>query len=148
MASKLDAVCLALASLWQSVSGPRVVDGPQVNAESLPEWLFVGFDGADPGEGNEGASADQEWMAFARIKQEQGEITCAAVVVSGEADIPAVRARADDIISDAEGLLRADPTLGGLVMQAGLSRQIFFPMQTDKGAKARVVFTVTYQAQL
>ena len=151
MASKLDAVCLFLAALWQAdpdFSTVRVVDGPQVNEEDANEWLFVGYDADNLDDSTEGASAEQDWMAFAKLKQEQGEVTCAAVVRSGEVNIPAVRARALDIVSDAEDGLRTDPTLGGLVMQSWLSDQRFIPMVTQTGCKARVVFTVSYLAQL
>lgn len=151
MASKVDAVCLALTALWDAapaLDGVTVYDGPQVNSNPVTEALFVGYDADALGETNEGAVAVQDWMAFAKTKDENGEITCAVVVVSGSPDIPTVRARAFAIVSAAEGALRTDPLLGGLVMKSWLSEQRFIPMQTDKGAKARVVFTVAYMAEI
>lgn len=151
MASKVDAVCLALTALFKAapaLSSTTVYDGPQVNADPVTEALFVGYDADALAETNEGAASAQDWMAFAKTKDERAEVTCAVVVVSGSPDIPTVRARAFAIVSAAEDALRTDPLLGGLVMSSWLSEQRFIPMQTDKGAKARVVFTVAYTASI
>lgn len=151
MSTKVDAVCLYLTAMWQAdadLSAVEVVDGPQVNSDAANEWLFVGFDGDVPDEGNEAVSAEQDAMAFARVKQESADVTCAIVVRSGDTETTAVRARAYEILSDAEDTLRADETLSGLVMRAHVSAHQYIPVQTQGGAKARVVFTVTYQAQL
>ena len=149
MATKVDAVCLALTALWTSaLSTVRVVDGPQANSDAASDWLFVGADGDAPDEGMEGASVDQSWMAFAKTMQETGEITCAVVSRAGDTDIPSVRARAYAILASAETALRADPLLGGVVMQSYVSAHQYIPVITQGGCKARVVFTVTYQAQL
>lgn len=148
MTTKVDAVCAALTALWQSIPGPTVVDGPQVNSDAANEWLFVGHDGDEPDEGNEAVSAEQDLMAFLKTKQETADITCAVVARDGTADVTAVRARAYEIFSDAEDRLRADLTLGGLVMQSFISTHQYMPVITQGGCKARVVFTVTYLAQL
>jgi hypothetical protein len=151
MASKVDAVCLALTALWQAavaLDPVNVVDGPQVNAISEGEWLFVGYDADTLDETTDGAVGLQTFEAFLKTKFETGEVTCSAVVVRGDTDVPAARARAFAIVSAAEDSLRADLSLGGLAMQCWLSEQRFIPMQTNRGAKARVVFTVSYLAQL
>lgn len=151
MSTKADAVCLALAALWGAdpdLSAVEVADGPQVNSDAANEWLFVGFDGDAPDEGSEGLTAEQDLMAFLKTKQETGEITNAVVVRDGGTDIPSLRARAFQILSDAEDALRADMTLGNLVMHAYVSEHTYMPAQTTQGAKVRVVFTVTYQAQI
>jgi hypothetical protein len=151
MASKTDAVCLALTALWQAdpdLDSVQVVDGPQANSDASDEWLFVGFDGDAPDEGNEAVAAEQDWMAFAKTKQETAEVTCAVVVRRGDTDTPAARASAYAILSDAEDSLRADLTLSGSVMNSYISAHQYIPVITQGGCKARVVFTVTYQAQL
>ena len=149
MTTKVDAVCLALTALWTAaLTTVRVADGPQANSDATADWLFVGADGDAPDEGMEGASVDQSWMAFAKTMQETAEVTCAVVSVAGDTDIPSLRARAYAILASAETALRADPLLGGLVMQSYISAHQYMPAQTTQGAKARVVFTVTYQAQL
>lgn len=151
MSTLVDAVCLYLAALWEAdtdLDAVEVVDGPQANSDASPEWLFVGFDGDRPDEGNEAVNAEQDLMTFARGKQESGNVTCAVVVVSGDTDTTVLRARAYAILSDAEDTLRADMQLGGLVMHAYVSEHQYIPAITTSGAKARVVFTVTYLAQL
>ena len=147
MSTKIDAVCLALTALWTAaLTGVQVADGPQANSDASNDWLFVGDDAAD--EGNEAAAVDQSWMAFAKTMQETGEITCAVVSRAGDTDIPTVRARAYAILASAETALRVDPLLGGVVMQSYVSAHQYMPVITQGGCKARVVFTVTYQAQL
>jgi hypothetical protein len=148
VSSKTDAVCLALTALWQPLTGVQVADGPQANSDASDDWLFVAFDGDAPDEGNEAVAAEQSLMAFLKTKQEDAEVTCAVVSRRGDTDIPAARARAYDIVSDAEDLLRTDMQLGGLVMHAFVSAHQYIPVITQGGCKARVVFTVTYKAQL
>jgi len=149
MASKTDAVCLALTAMWSAaLTGIQVVDGPQANSDAANDWLFVGFNGDVPDEFNEGAVVEQSLMAFARTKQEDGLVTCAVVSRSGDTNIPAARARAYGFLAAAEDAVRADMQLGGLVMHAFVSGHQYSPVQTQQGAKVRVVFTVTYMAQI
>lgn len=155
MTTQVDAVMLALTTKWQALSvtggtldGVRVVDGPQATMDAAQEWLFIGYDGADMTNPTEAATTAQSLMAFLRTKQEDTDIHCAAVVVRGDPDIPAARQRALGIVSYAENALRLDMTLSGLVMHSFISGISYIPIQTDHGAKVRVVFTVTYQAQI
>lgn len=149
MSTKADAVCLALTSLWQAaLAGVEVVDGPQVDSEAANEWLFVGHDGGEPDAGNEAVTAEQDLMAFLKTKQETGEVTNAIVVRDGGTDIPLLRAVAYQVLSDAEDALRANMTLSGTVMHAYVSNHQYMPAQTTAGAKVRLVFTVTYLAQI
>jgi hypothetical protein len=151
VSTKVDAVCLALVALWDAnpdLSSVTIADGPQANSEASNEWLFVGADGDAPDEGTEAVSAEQDWMAFAKTKQETADVTCAVVVRDGGSNVSALRPIAFGILSDAEDALRADPTLGGLVMQSHISSHQYIPVITQGGCKARVVFTVTYLAQL
>ena len=153
MSTKTDAVIAALAATWQGLTATtladvQVVDGPQANSDASPDWLFAGHDGGSPTDENEAAITQQNLMAFARTKGEDAEVRCAAIAVRGDTDIVSARQRAYAIVSAAEDALRADMTLGGLVMHAYVSSHTYIPAQTDKGAKVRVVFTVTYKAQL
>lgn len=149
MAAKIDTVILALVATWASaLSGIQVVDGPQVNSDPSDDWLFVGFNGDLPDESNEGATAEQSLMAFAKVKGDDGQITCAVVCRSGETNVPALRLRAMGFLSAAEDAIRTDMQLGGLVMHAYVSDYRYSPVQTQQAAKVRVVFTVTYKAQI
>lgn len=153
MTAKTDAVCLYLTAMGQALTattltGVTVADGPQVNSDPASDWLFVGFNGDIPDEYNEGAIAQQSLMTFARGKQEDGQITCSVVSVASTADIPAVRTRAYGFVGAFEDAVRADMQLGGLVMHAFVSDHRYSPVQTQQGAKVRIVFTVTYKGQL
>jgi hypothetical protein len=149
VSTKTDAVILALTALWQGVlPDVQVVDSAQANADASPRWLFVASDGDTPTDDIEVASAQQTWMVFNKVKQEAADVTCAVVVVSGETSIATVRAQANTILSTAEDTVRSDPTLGGLVMVSSVTSLRYFQNISTAGAKVRVVFTVTYQAQL
>lgn len=152
MSSQIDPVILALFAKWTALTetvlaGVRVADGPQVNSEPSTEWLFVGYDGAETSEFVEGAVVEQDLITFARGKKEGGEVKCGIVAIRGDPDIVACRQRALTIMSVVENSIRTDMTLGGAVMHAYVSAISYIPSQPDKGAKVRVVFTVTYQAQ-
>lgn len=154
MSTQANAVILALVAQWQALSVPagtldgvRVVDGPQVDSDPSTEWLFVGYDGGNQADATEAVSVEQSLMGFLKTKQELAEIRCAAIAVRGDTDIPSARQRGLAIVSAAETALRNDMTLGGLVMHSFVSGISYIPQQTDSGAKVRVVFTVTYQAQ-
>lgn len=149
MSTKTDAVILYLTTLWQgALTEIQVADGPQVNSDASNDWLFVGFNGDMPDEFNEGAVVEQSLMGFAKTKGEDGQVTCSVVSRVGDSDIPAVRARALGFVASAETAVRNDMQLGGLVMHAFVSGHQYIPVQTQQGAKVRVVFTVTYKAQL
>lgn len=152
MSSQADVVIRALTTKWQalmttSLAGVQVVDGPQVNSDPSPEWLFVGYDGAEGSEFAEGAVLEQSLQTFAKGKQESGEVKCAVVVVRGDPNIVEARQRAFTILSVAENALRNDMTLSGSVMHAYVSASTYIPTQATEGAKVRVWFTVSYQAQ-
>lgn len=149
MASLTDPVILYLTAMWTAaLTGVTVADGAQVTSDASNDWLFVGFNGDAPDEYNEGAAGQQSLMAFAKVKGDDGRITCALVSRNGDTDIPAIRARVNGFLSSAEAAVRADMTLGGLVMHAYVSDYRYSPVQTQQGAKVRVVFTVTYKAQI
>lgn len=149
MSSLTDPIILALTTMWQSLTGVQVVDGPQVTSDASNDWLFVGFNGDTPDEYNQGATADQSLMTFARGKQEDGQITCSVISVGGlDTNVPSLRVRAFGFLSAAEDALRANMQLGGLVMHAYVSNIQYSPVQTQQGAKVRIVFSVTYKAQL
>lgn len=149
MASKIDAVCLALTALWHAaLPDVQVADGPQVNSDASNDWLFVGANGEAPESFTQGATVEQTWMAFAKTMQETAQITCAVVSRAGGNDVLPVRTRAYQILASAETALRADPFLGSLLMQSYISSHQYVPVITQDGCKVRIPFVVTYQAQL
>ena len=148
MAARTDPVILYLTALWQPLTGVQVVDGPQADSDPSTDWLFVGATGELADETIEAAVVEQSLMGFARTKAEDGQISCAVVTVRGDTEIQQARADAYAVVAAAEDLLRADMQLGGLVMHAYVSGHNYFPVITNAGAKVRVVFTVTYKAQI
>lgn len=132
-----------------TLAGCNVVDGPQRNADPTQNWLFVGHTGGEPTEGVEVALGQQDLFTFAKGKNEtMGSIDCGIVCVSGDPSIRPVRGQALAYMSAAEDALRADMTLGGLVMHAYLNQILYVPTVSSAGAKVRVMFTVIYQAQI
>lgn len=152
MSTLADSVCLALTTLWQgatttTLTGVVVADGPQADSDPSPDLLYVAYNG-EPDSGALIVDATQNLMGFARLKGEDASVTCSILSSAGEPNVISARARAFTILAAAEDLLRADMQLGGLVMQAYVSSHQYYPSQTTSGAVARVVFTVTYKAQL
>lgn len=152
MSTRLDDVILALTTMWQglqttTLAGVQVVDGPQANADGSPEWVFVGHTGGEPVEGVEAAIGQQDLFTFARGKSETLGVDVGIVCVRGDTSVTLARQRALAIMSACEDALRADMTLGGLVMQAYVTQIQYVPTVTTAGAKVRITFIVTYQAQ-
>jgi len=149
--AKGSTVCAALAALFAAsgaFTGVKVVDGPQVTYEANPEWLFVGFDGGDADGKGVGIQTEQDWMSFNRTFDERAAVTCALVVTAGNAELVTARARVYTLLTAASDAIRTDPTLGGTVMKSYVSGHTYHPQIGSGGSKARLVFTVTYQAQL
>jgi hypothetical protein len=152
MTTRLDDVIVALTTMWQglqatTLSGVQVVDGPQANADPTQEWVFVGHTGGEPVEGVEAAIGQQDLFTFARGKSETVGVDVGIVCVRGDSNVAAARQRALEIFGICESALRSDMTLGDLVMQAYVAQIMYVPTVTTTGAKVRVTFTVTYQAQ-
>lgn len=155
MSTKTDAVILTLLAKWQALAVPagtlanvEVVDGPQASEDASTDWLFVGYDGSPPSKSSEVSSAKQTLLAWLRTKEETADVKCAAVVVSGDLDVPTARARAFTIVGAAEDALRQDITLGGTVLQCYISAHTYDPVIDSVGTRVRVGFTVTYAAQI
>ena len=152
MSSQLDAVILALTVKWQALqsstlAGVNVVDGPQASMDPTQQWLVVGHTGGVPIEGEESAFGQQDLYTFAKGKSESINIDCGIVCASGDPNIAPARQRCLAIMSVCEDSLRQDMTLGGIVMHAYIAQIMYVPTVTSTGAKVRVTFTVSYQAQ-
>jgi len=150
--AKGHAVAVALTALWTAApafTGVKVVDGPQATYDASPEWLFVGYDGGEPDGKTPGIQTAQDWMSFARTLQEPvAAVTCGLTVKGGGPDLLTARARVYTLLTAASDVVRADPTLGGLVMQSYVSESRYYPLIGSGGSKARLVFDVAYRAQL
>jgi hypothetical protein len=143
-----DPVLIALTALWTAaLADVNVRDGPQVNSEAANDWLFVGSDSDSPDPNSVMADAEEDRLTFS-TKQETNRIKNSIIVRTGDTEIPPVRARAFTILAAAETALMADRTLGGTVMHAIVTGHQYYPTITTAGARVRIVFTVTYRAQI
>lgn len=144
---KFGAVIDALVTLARSTSALDVHDGPVVATASTSDYLVIGGT-EDPDD--EPSSFDQTWNGLgARGKVETGEVTCAVLVGTGGEDVKTARDRALSILGEMETLVRADPSLGGVLSggwcQVSGGRHV--QRLNSQGLYVRVVFTVSYQTK-
>lgn len=146
--SRFGAVVDALVTLVDATSVTHVFDGPPNTAEGPAEYVIVG--GTDDPDDDAGEIA-QEWNGLgAGTKQETGEVRCAVLVGTGDDVVKTARDRALVIFGEVETALRADKTLGGVIVSGWCSLAEGRPAQrrNANGLYARVVFTVTYQTKI
>jgi hypothetical protein len=144
---RFGAVIDALLDLARTTSAQAVYDGPVVVTSTPTDYLVIGGT-EDPDD--EPSSFDQDWNGLgARGKIEQGEITCAVLVGTGGEDVKAARDRALEVIDEVETLVRADPSLGGVL--SGGWCQVSSGRHTQRlnsqGLYVRIVFTVAYNTK-
>lgn len=91
-------------------------------------------------------TSKQEWAQLgARRKEETGTIVCCVGAWSGDSSTKNRRVAAASVLSQAEALHRADPTLGGAVLMSNFGESVELHQQlTDEGNEVLVVFTVDF----
>ncbi len=132
-----------------ALTGVRVYDGYD-SSDDPGDFLMVGVD--DPESPNAAFSADstQDWAhANNTARDEMGDVTCAALSWNGIGDQKLARDAAFAITATVEVLLRADPTLGGIVLWSsyGTTTQLT-QQQSTNGVMALVVFKVHFRARI
>lgn len=131
-------------TLGQAVPPVAVYDGPVATGAADRLLLWVGLDDPDSGGATLAAVSDRHWTSMAS----QGEIitiSCAAEAWSGEDDIRTQRTAVYGIVGAVEALLEADTAgFGGsaVLTDPGWSGAELHQNTTDRGAQARVVFTI------
>ena len=146
--SRFGAVVDALVSLIDATSVTHVFDGPPNTADTLDEYVIVG--GTDDPDDDAG-EIQQEWNGLgAGAKQETGQVTCAVLVGTGNDVVKTARDRALVVLGEVETALRADKTLGGVLVSGwcGLAEGRPSQRRNSNGLYARVVFTVQYQTKI
>lgn len=118
-----------------------VADGPEVTESAAADWLIVGFDG-DPSGDFEAAESIAEYVGLSTRREEQFQITLAAVANRGDTDIVAARARAYEIGGRVIAWFEASPSLGLPELEAGVAGLRLVQDQTEQGASARLLITV------
>lgn len=144
MNSRVPEVIEALVALGKTdsaLSGVEVCDGPQVSDTEAPDWLIVGFDG-DPTGDFEAAQSIGDWSDLGVGREEQFQITVAAIANRGDTDIVAARRRAYEIGARVVAWLREQPNLGLPSLEAAVGATRLVQDQTEDGAHARLLLTV------
>jgi hypothetical protein len=116
-----------------------------VTEDSALDWLIVGFDG-DPNGDFQAAQTVGGWSDLGTGREEEFQITVAAIAQSGDTDVRAVRVRAYEIAARVEAWLRASPSLGLDSLEAAIGATQLLPDQTDKGARVTLLLTVAGRA--
>lgn len=136
-----------------------VVDGYGVTSDTNQNVLMVGVDDPDSGQSANSQTGEQTMatMGTPRSRDEEGDVTCAALSWNGNTDQKAARDAAYATVAAVETILRADPTLGvgqpgRVVCQLGghtLSQNQYADTDTQAGGcDALVIFTVHFKARI
>lgn len=134
-----DAALTALAAVYD---GPAPTDAPD------PVLVAVG-DNGDPSTDEASISGGQEWAGLGRLaKDERFTLRATVVARSGEADFAALRGSAKAVLDAVEAVLRANPDLGGTVMDASLTDVEVFQHAHADGARVLVTFAVACRARI
>ncbi|REE62125.1 hypothetical protein BX257_4738 [Streptomyces sp. 3212.3] len=148
MGSRVPEVIEALVALGKAdpeLEGVVVADGPEVTDTSAPEWLVVGFDG-DPNGDFEAAQTVGGWSDLGTGREEEFQITVAAIAHRGDTDAVAARQRAYEIAARVEVWLRTQPNLGLASLEAAIGGTRLVQDQTEDGASARLLLSVAGRA--
>lgn len=137
----LDAILEVVAA---AVPGTNVYDGMTVTGSSATEAIVVGGNG----DGSAAISHEYDQQTLAGYSNvEQFTIANLIRVANTAGDLPAARSRAYELLGLFTAAIEADPTLGGLAMQAVLGEVEYQPSNTaGAGALARLTATVHVQA--
>lgn len=148
MSSAVDSVITALvAGFTAALPGVEVGDGPPVESPGVVDLVLVGHDQSP--DADSAITTRQEWANLAcTSRYETGEIPCCVFTQSGDTDIAARRTRAMQLLAACEVRLRADLSLGGVVMTSQLVAAVAHEYQNVDGSAVVVPFTVTYRAQV
>lgn len=147
MPSKVPDVIDYLVTLFTDAAtiggtGVAVVDGPKVQATTIPLGLWVGCDDITatlPA----AASSTQELGGLKPRATERLSINCTAYAWSGGDDVATLRTAAYGVVAAVETTIAGDPALGGTVASrpAVTGAQLRQGPQ-NRGMAAQVTFTI------
>lgn len=142
MTSVPAALSALVAIAEQALPGVLVGDGPWLQRPSDPDIVAIGLEDPDT------ARAVQFTEAFAGLDstQESYDVMCLASSWTGDTDMAARRARTDEMLEILRAALRADPTMGGVVMRARLATLSLDQFQASNGCEVISLFTVHIDA--
>ena len=138
-----DAITALLAAFHAApaLTGVEVRDGPVVAASAALEAVLVGWNGQSSDTLAADAGVTPEVLGDADDR-EQFTIRCAAMVLNGQNDMAAARARAYALLAACGAVIRADRRLSGTVGDSHISSHSLRQVQTPDGTVATVTFTV------
>ncbi|MEV3946976.1 hypothetical protein AB0K57_04840 [Streptomyces halstedii] len=143
---------LTVLTAAPALTDVRVIDGPPPSSTfSEPDRLYIGW---APG-AEQAAEISQAFAsAGARLRDEDGTISCYLETRAGDEDMALCRARVFELLAGVEAALRATdgaptaPTLGGAVLWSELTTGSLIQENGPDGALAGLVFTVAYRARI
>lgn len=144
MDSRIPQVIKALVELGKTdpaLEGVRVADGPEVSDTAAMDWLVVGYNG-DPTGDFEAAQSVTQFVGLSTRREEEFQVTLAAISNRGDTDIVAARARVYAIGARVIEWLHASPNLGLDELEAGVGATRLMQEQTTQGASAGLLLTV------
>lgn len=136
---------VALGKLDENLKGVVVTDGPEVSDRAAKEWLVVGFDG-DPDGDFQAAATIGGWSDLRGGREEEFQVTLAAIAGRGDTNVAKARTRAYEIGAVVEGWLRASPSLGLRSLEAAIGSTRLTQDQAEEGVQAVLLLTVAGRA--
>jgi hypothetical protein len=142
--SKVPAALAALLAAFRAapaLSGTDIRDGPVVTASPALEAVLVGWSGRADDTLAADAAVNPEVLGDADDR-EMFTIRCAALVLNGEGDMAAARARAYALLAACGAVVRADRRQSATVGDSHIASHALRQDPTPDGAKATVTFAV------
>lgn len=124
----------------------RVSGGAKVTADPGPLALWVGVDDIDTAT-PVAANSEQQWMPGGgrRGRTEQMAVHCTIQAKSGSDDLDPLYDQAAAVLAAVEAVLRADPSLGGVLPSgdAAVTGAEWRQYPSSPGMAVRVMFTIS-----
>lgn len=144
-----DATLAALT--FDDAVGVRVFDGTPPTAEYPKLALYLAVDDPDS-DSQTAADGEQEWAALGALaRDEQITVWCAAEAWYGDSSsVAAARTAAFGIVAAVETILRADGSLGGIVLfgAPGITGHRLQQAWGESGVRVRVAFRIDMKVRL
>lgn len=145
----IDALVIA-AKAALPAQGIVTLDGFGVT-EFVGNYLMIGVDDPFRPDAPLSATSKQDWAhANFTARDEEGDITCAALSYGGDVNQKTSRDSAYATTGAVENLLRANPSLGlaNLLWTSFGTNMSLLQDQTDDGSLALVTFSVHFRARI
>lgn len=136
------ALTALVATAEEALPGVKVGDGPWLQRPDNPDIVAIGLEDPDTARAVE-FTADIAGLAS---EQETYTVMCLASSWTGDTDMAARRARTDEMVETIRAALKAEPTLGGVVMRARLATLSLDQFQAGNGCEAIALFAVRVDA--